>query len=376
MKLSDRRLWFAAIVLGVIFLLTLIMAPNNPRSSGSTYSRSPDGYGAWYAYMQQQGAPVQRWQKPLSNLLDQEGGQKQPITFLQVNSSLSGSYFDEDWIKQGNTVVILGVRSPVTEAAFTTLQESPVGSVRIATRRRLKNAKPDQNFLLGDRFGATVWQRTIGKGKLILAATPHLAANTYQDSPGNFKFLAQLVTQSQPIYVDEYLHGYRDPQEIQRETSGNVLVYLARKPLLSDLLPGGGGIFLLPILVQGSILLLILLWAENRRFGQPQLVAHPPEDNSTAYIQALASVLHKAESSEFVLESIGNEEKLQLQSALGLGRQAIDYETFRSAWVNQTQRPVAELDEVFQRPQPHRMNDRELLIWLRKLQSLKQHLPQ
>lgn len=364
MKLSDRRLWVAVVVLGVLFLLTLITAPNNPRSSGSTYSRAPDGYGAWYAYMQQQGTPIQRWQKSLDNLPGQEIKQSPPITFLQVNSSLERGYFDEDWIKQGNTVVILGVQAPVTEAAFTTVQESSVGNVRIATRRRLQNAQKDQNFLLGDRFGATVWQRTIGKGKLILASTPHLAANAYQDSPGNFKFLAQLVTQNeQPIYVDEYLHGYRDQEDIQQETSGSVLVYLAKTPLL-------------PLLVQGGVLLLILLWAQNRRFGQPQLVANPPEDNSTAYIQALASVLHKAESSEFVTDTVGNEERLQLQSALGLGRQAIDYEILRSAWVEQTQRPVAELDEVFQSKRTHRMNDRELLIWLRKLQSLKHHLPQ
>jgi hypothetical protein len=363
MKLSDRRLWFAAIVLGVIFFLTLLIAPNNPRSSGSTYSRAPDGYGAWYSYMQQQGTSIQRWQKSPGNLLGQGGGQ-QPITFLQVNSSLGSSYFDDAWIKQGNTVVILGVRSPVTEAAFTTLQDSPVGNVRIDTRRRLKNGKNDQNFLLSDRFGATVWQQSIGKGKLILASTPHLAANAYQDSPGNFKFLAQLVSQNgQPVYVDEYLHGYRDQQDIEQETSGSVLVYLSKTPLL-------------PILVQGGVLLIVLLWAQNRRFGQPQLVDNSSEDNSTAYIQALASVLHKAESSEFVTETIGNEEKLQIQSALGLGRQAIKYETLRSAWVDQTQRPVEELDEVFQSKRTHRMNDRELLIWLRKLQSLKHHLPQ
>jgi hypothetical protein len=362
MKFSDKRFWFIGIVLVVILALTLLAAPGNPRISGSTYSRAPDGYGAWYAYMQQQGTPIQRWQKRTRELPGRNDSNV--ITLLQVNSSLDRPRFDDNWVAQGNTLIILGVQTPVTEANFRTTQDSPTGNVRIATRRRLKQLQDGQQMQLGDRFGAVVWQETIGKGKVILASTPHLAANAYQDSPGNFKFLAQLVTQNQqPIWVDEYLHGYREQQEIQQETAGSWLVYFAKTPLL-------------PIVVQGIVLLLILVWAQNRRFGQPQTVHPPVEDNSAAYIQALASVLHKAESSEFVTEVIGNEEKRQLQNALGLGGQPVEYETLRNAWVEQTGRSPIEIDEVFHPKQrTRRLNDRDLLSWLEKLQTLRSHLP-
>jgi len=56
MKRSNRLVWLAAIALGAIILLTLIVAPSNSKLNiGSTYSRTPDGYGAWY-----DGSPLLR----------------------------------------------------------------------------------------------------------------------------------------------------------------------------------------------------------------------------------------------------------------------------------------------------------------------------
>jgi hypothetical protein len=72
MKKSNRIRWLGAITLGVILLLTLLAAPNTKLPAGSTYNRTPDGYGAWYAFRQQQGMPVQRWQKPFDELVAAE----------------------------------------------------------------------------------------------------------------------------------------------------------------------------------------------------------------------------------------------------------------------------------------------------------------
>lgn len=124
MKHSSRARWLGALILAVIVLLSLIAAPNNSHlNSGSTYSRAPDGYGAWYAFMQQRGTPIQRWQKPFSDLLKE----KRPITLLRVNSQLSQPAIaqqERDWVEKGNTLVILGVQGRVTEAAFSTMQRS------------------------------------------------------------------------------------------------------------------------------------------------------------------------------------------------------------------------------------------------------------
>jgi hypothetical protein len=404
MNLSNRRLWiFGAIAIGAIVLLTLLAAPaNNKLTSGSTYSRTPNGYGAWYAFMEKRGTPVKRWQKSFENLANNETIQP-PVTLLRINSGLSVSNLykaERNWVEKGNTLVILGVRKSVTDAPYSSLHKTASGSVKINTRRRDKFVKEKQ---LGDRFGSIVWQEKMGKGQVIYATTPHLAANAYQDFPGNYEFLAQLVTRSgvssqesgvrriqNPVWVDEYIHGYKDPEVpvcpdnsspgrgSQPGTSSggenksrnidcepqkpSIWSYLAKTPLY-------------PAFVQGLILLLVALWAGNRRFGKPITLPSPEVNNSEAYIQALAGVLQKAESSEFILEVVGKDEQLQLQKALFLGQEQLDRQSLINAWVQQTGRPAAQLEQVLQiQSRNPRMKETDLLRWLRKWEEIRRHL--
>lgn len=86
--------------------------------------------------------------------------------------------------------------------------------------------------------------------------------------------------------------------------------------------------------------------------------------------------MQKAESSEFVLEVVGKEEQLQLQKALGLGSALLDHQTLVAAWVQQTGRPAAELEQVLQlQSKQRRISERDLLTWLGKWQALRHHLP-
>ena len=386
MKLSNRRLWlFGAIAIGAIILITLLTAPTrNKVSSGSTYSRSPDGYGAWYAFMSERGTPVKRWRKPFDDLANNQNAQP-PTTLLRVNHDLTGGTYygrSQDWVKKGNTLVILGVYQPVTAAPFSTMQKAGDLSVKIDTRRREKKAKEG---LLGDRFGAVVWQESIGKGRIIYASTPHLAANAYQDFQGNYEFLAQLVTQSKErergrggegeknqliansqvqnsIWVDEYIHGYKDTEAIKQKSAESLFSYLAKTPVF-------------PALVQGFMLLLVAIWAGNRRFGKPLTLSAPVVDNSEAYIQALAGVLQKANSSEFIVEVVGKDEQLQLQKTLFLGQEQLDHQSLVKAWVQQTGRPAKELEQLLEMPsQKQRLSEKDLLAWLEQWEQTRRHL--
>lgn len=363
MNLSKRRLWvLGAIAIGAIVLFTFLAAPaNNKLNSGSTYGRTPDGYGAWYAFMSERGTPVQRWQKPFEDLADQAEGS---MSLLRVYSTLtvrSLSEEERDWVESGNTLVVLGVRQPVTEAPFSTLHQAAGGRIKIETRRREKEIKEG---LLGDRFGAIVWEENMGKGRVIFATTPHLAANAYQDFQDNYEFLAQIVTQNnQPVWVDEYLHGYKDAGVIEREQGQNVFSYLGNTPLF-------------PAFMQGLILLCVAIWASNRRFGHPLTVSPPVVNNSEAYIQALAGVLQKANSSQFILDVVGKEEQLQLQKSLGLGQVPLEHQSLVEAWVQQTGRPAAELQQALEmQSRKQRMSETNLLIWLGKWEQIRRHLP-
>ena len=385
-----------AIAITAIIIVTLLFAPaNNKVNSGSSYNRAPDGYGAWYAFMSKRGTDVQRWQKPFEEFAKNQDA-KPPSTLLRIYSKLipeAVSDTEKKWVEQGNTLVILGVRAPVTPAPFSSLHPASAGEIKIDTGRRYPSAKKQ---VLDDRFGAIVWKEPVGKGTVYFASTPHLAANAYQDFPGNYEFLAGLVTQEggeqeiegteqalavkliqnssdQPsqgtskilnkVWVDEYIHGHKDREVLEREYEGNLFTYLAKTPLF-------------PVLIQGTIILLVAIFAGWKRFGQPVTLSAPQVDNSEAYIQALAGVLQKANSTDFAVEIISKEEQLQLQKALLLGQASLERETLTNAWVEQTGRKAAELSELLPSPShKRRISDADLLAWLGKWQQIRQHLP-
>jgi hypothetical protein len=367
MRVSKRRLGvLSAIAIAVLILITLVAAPaSNKLNSGSTYNRAPDGYGAWYTFMAERGTPLQRWQKPLS-----EFGDRQDVTLLRVHSRLVPHQLgstEDNWVKKGNTLVIVGVHQPVTEAAFSTLQDSPVGNVKIDTRRRHKSSN---DAILSDNFGAIIWQRQRGKGQVVFVTTPHFAANAYQDFPANYELLAKLVTQetiddklinssanANQLWVDEYIHGYKDKEAIEREVGENVISYLIKTPLF-------------PLLIQGIVILLVAIWAANRRLGQPVTLSAPVVDNSEAYIRALAAVLLKAGSHDFIVDRVGKAEQRQLQKNLGLGETPLNHQSLVAAWARQTGRPAKDLEQLLQVSNKRRLSESDLLNWLRKWSEL------
>lgn len=359
MKRSNRLAWMGGIAIAAIVLLSLIVAPNNTKITlGSTYNRAPNGYGAWYNFMQQQGVSIQRWQKPFSEIQPQNS----PTTFLQVSTYPRDTRLDSqerEWVEKGNTLVILGVGGRVTEADFSTLQKSPQGDIKIETRRR--NRKVNQKQIdLGDRFGAIVWQEIYKQGKVIFSTTPYLAANAYQDNLSNFKYLADLVNQNgNTILVDEYIHGYKDPDVREKEKEGDLSNFFAKTPLF-------------PILIQVGIVLLALIWAQNRRFGKPVTLDTQVTDNSEAYIQALALVLQKADTTDFVIDMLGKQEQLQLQKALGLGQIPLEHQALVNVWVEKTGASPADLDAVLKlRSHKQPMSEQDLLSWLGKWRSIR-----
>ncbi|MBD2534630.1 DUF4350 domain-containing protein [Nostoc flagelliforme FACHB-838] len=359
MKRSNRLAWMGAIALAAIVLLSLFVAPNNTKiNTGSTYNRASDGYGAWYAFMQQQGISIKRWQKPFSDIQPDNN----PVTFLQVSGDPREMTLDSqkrEWVEKGNTLVILGAGARVTEAEFSTMQKSPQGDIKVDTRRRYKKAN-SQQVDLGDRFGAVVWEESYKQGKVIFSTTPYLAANAYQDYLSNFKYLASWVTEKgNTIFVDEYIHGYKDADVRKKESEGDLSSFFAKTPIF-------------PILVQVGILLLVLIWAQNRRFGKPVALDIPVVDNSEAYIQALAGVLQKADTTDFVVEMVGKQEQLQLQKALGLGQVPLEREALLNFWIQKTGTSAAELDTVLKlqsRKQP--ISEQDLLSWLRKWRNIR-----
>ena len=365
-NLRQRRWLFIAIAM--ILLLTLVAAPNSSgrkNDSGSTYGRNPDGYGAWYQYMSQKGLPIERWRKPFSRLIEDEVGG----TYVQIRSKADFlanlndlSTPKREWVSQGNTLVIIGSYQPATAAPFSSLirygqQFLSNNLIKIETTRRYQQQDKKVEFILSDRYGAVVWQENIGKGTVIYCTTPYLAANAYQDHLENYEFLAELVSDRRAIWVDEYIHGYKDRETLAGERQGNILNYLTKTPL-----------FLL--FIQAILISIVASLAALRRFGQPVTHHSAIADNSTAYIDALAGVLEKAQSSDFAMEAIAQDEQRKLQASLGLGKSLVDRQTLIAAW-KQHSESSAELERLLNiKDSKNKPSDVQLITWIRQWQKI------
>lgn len=368
MKSSRRGLWISLGIMGIALILALTLLPTNrPITRGSTFSRAPDGYGAWYAYMQDQGVAIERWQRPANVLWESEDNQ--PVTLIQVvpSDTFFIGYEWNQWVEKGNTLIVLRSQQPVTPAPYSS-QITPeniqdVGPVQVDTRRRQSNLSNRDQIFLKDAYGAVVWQQDLGDGVRIEATTPNLGANAYQDNPGNFAFLAALITANSPtnatILVDEYLHGYEELEagDEVAEKQATWVSYLAQTPLAL-------------VVIQAIALCLALLWG-YQRIGPPKGMPEPTQNNSEAYISALAGVLREAKSSQFVVEMVTKAEQLRLQKSLGLGTTLVDEDTLVGTWTQQSRRSPNELQPMLKLgKQGTRLSEKELAQWLDAIRTL------
>ncbi|WP_310427464.1 DUF4350 domain-containing protein [Chamaesiphon sp. VAR_48_metabat_135_sub] len=385
-----KQYWQLGLVAAIaIVLLTIVSATSGDgRQTGSSYSIAANGYNAWYQMMFDRGINIQRWQKSFPQLT-KTFADRESITLLQINPKLERfdlTNLQKAWVSQGNTIVILGVTAPAWDIPFRTELESPQGNVKIETTRRfrtnfIKNELSNDTFstaILNDKFGSIITQFKLEKGQIIIATTPNLAANAYQDFRPNYELLAKLVTKDrQQILVDEYIHGYIDrtrqlaidpktgkilPEE-QTDNVGDAFGYLASTPLI---------IVFLNLLLG----ILVLVWQQNRRFGKIIIPKLPELDNSEAYIQALGGVLRQANSSDFVLQNIGRAEQLSWQQKLGLGKERlVETQILISAWEDRMKSPTDDLRFVLQlMAGERRLTPAELTIWLTKIHKIDRQL--
>jgi hypothetical protein len=398
--LKNRYLWLALALLVLLLGLLMVSAPaTNRLESGSTWSRAPAGYSAWFESLAEEGVRINRWQRPIPQLIDLlENGPEEiegtTTTLIQHQLSQAQDddeivatmvvvlpdFFEEaelpslvpwlpDWLQAGHRLVLLGVKQPATEAPFSQAIASPFGDVKVHTRRRADIPSAPRQ-LLADDYGTVIWRYewqfspdefNQDQGELIFVGTPFLAANAYLNAPGNFAQLTSLVTRDGgQVWVDEYLHGYRDIEEVAEELGGeNWLAYLAQTPWLI-------------LAVQAIAVILLALLALNRRLGNRLTVKAPAVDNSQAYINALAGVLHKANSHDFVVKIITQAERMRLQQILGLGNTPVSDEQLLSTWKQQTGGTDRDLSALLQSNLPN--NDEQIKIWLQKLQFVHQFI--
>jgi Domain of unknown function (DUF4350) len=385
---SLKQYWqLGLLAIVAVVLITVISAMGgDSRLAGSSYSTAANGYNHWYQMMLDRGVKIHRWQKSFPKLAELPE-YAQGVTLLQVQPQLEKLLItnqQQEWVIKGNTLVILGVDAPAEEIPFQTDLESPQGKIRIETTRRFRaniNSNKffkdaDRETIIQDRSGSVITQFQLAKGRIIIATTPYIAANAYQDFQPNHELLAELVTKDrQQILVDEYIHGYTDRKPVIDPITGDVktddensdnndtLSYLASTPLIV-------------VFINLLLGILVLAWQQNRRFGNVVIPKTPAVENSEAYIQALGGVLRQANSSEFVLQNIGKAEQLSWQQKLGLGKERlVESQVLITAWENQVKLPTDDLRFVLQlTAEARRTNPAELIVWLTKIREIDRQL--
>ncbi len=368
---NPRQWWTIGLVLAGLLLFTLVSAPSSPQSVGSTYSRAPEGYGAWYAYMENSGAKMERLRKPIDDSFFNSTNKN--TTILQVladdDSNHIGQYnLSSKGIEKGNRIVIIGSkkipsgRVRATQANFNSSPISPDN--RAITLQTSKRYLPSEtpvlaqpiNPILKDDFGAIVIESKIGQGSIVYVVPQFLGANAYQDT-NNFAYLKDLVKNDR-IIVDEYIHGYRDSKTAKEEGKADVFEFLAQTPLILAV-------------IQLCILLGVLVYGKSWRLGPVKTLVPPPINNSRAYIQALARILQKANSTDFVTETLGKAELTQLQRSLGLNRNSNQDPTeLIKLWKQQTGKDSQTLERIFlSLRRQQKLSEAELTQWLALLQT-------
>jgi hypothetical protein len=386
-----QRYWLIIAAGMAIIGLSLFLGGSGDKTQlkGSTYSLEPSGYGAWYQKMVDRGVQIERWRKDPSKI-----GATYPtgttLLYASPDANINWSRELNNWVTAGNTLIVLGYKAAAQEITFAQDLSSPQGQVKIETTRRwnldqekTSNAQeggltdfPWENQMepiVRDARGLVVWKTTLGQGRVILATTPYLAANAYQEVGANLELLTTLATEGrQRIVVDEYSHGYRDPDPATAKAvvEKDPFSYLARTPWS---------------VVGANLLLLtgILIWQQNRRFGAAVIPQPPSVENSTAYIQALGGILRQARRSDFVRQRIGQQEQRYLQQKLGLGNAQLlvgaaspleNRQRVVDALASQPHLAIQDLPDDLQLASGNSMTESQLGQWLKKLQAIRSKL--
>jgi hypothetical protein len=138
LRWNNRYLWLGILALLALMGLMIFGAPAASRlESGSTWSRSPAGYSAWYESVIDQGVDIQRWQRPVADLLEQLGNgapDGTTTTLIQHSEATEATmvvvlpgFWDmsevssalpwlPDWVGAGHRLILLGLRQPATAA--------------------------------------------------------------------------------------------------------------------------------------------------------------------------------------------------------------------------------------------------------------------
>lgn len=313
--------------------------------NASIYSPKPSGYKAWYTVFQKVNIKIRPWRKGFRKL--EELPTPATMIIIEPHSVSTDTFtFSQQtidqllgWVDAGNSLIILdtfnrpstqpfleSLKLPTTEKVESSSSSNTSTTLQIVSQNPLLKSYITEPLRTNSlyRFPRNTLQKALankkkyhprilledasqhpyliqiqyGRGEIVLGTPSDMANNgfLYDTDTDNYQFFANLLfTRTDPLYVNEFVHGFTD--------SPDIFTYYSRTPLGH-------------IAVQLAFLFAFLLWASFYRW-KPALPASDTQleqSSEKRFIDSLASIYERGQATPVILAPMVKEIETTLRN--------------------------------------------------------------
>ncbi len=369
------------VVLLAFVLISFFSFSQNPKVYPDFVSTSPSPTGtkAIYSYLEDNHSSVTRWSQSPDKLPSNEA--KQLLIMVEPSFVEDTSKVEkyEKFMKAGNTILLFkenpkgffGINTePVVEyspqliekpISLLNQQEEQVSAVVSSQYRLVKPKNEEIESLYQDDNGIVAFEKSYGKGSLIVAVTPDWMTNQTILDADHLDIILSLLNnqygESNRIIFDEYVHGQTDS-------------YLGWKVYPQ---------YFLVTLLQVILLTILWLWYKGKRFGA---IINPREEfvrYSDERLKALSIWYLKANKYRDSLLVQSQFIRIKLQDRWGISANR-DWSEITDLLAKKLKRPNAEiltfyhdLNKVLEQ---QNISKQEYLLWSKKMDQFREEVEQ
>lgn len=366
MKANKKAWLLIALGLSILLVGATLASLNQPESYSPYLSKSPSPTGtkAFYEFTSHEHN-VGRWSAPPTRLPDRS----EKVALFMVGPYYTLSTEEQrhyqQWMEQGNTVVLLkqnptglfDIKTEPLPSANESAKTLVDGYEAVVEQSFRLMPDTDDDVLLEDSQGALVLERTYGEGRLIVSMNPNWVQNGTILEEDHALLMNELLMAAgaEQVLWDEYIHG----QE-------NI-------PTAFTIYPK----WILVVTLQLLLLTILWLWYKGKRFGP----IYTPREHTVRLgderLQALSAWYMRG---GFYDESIRIQEEFLrslIQNRYGI-RQHQSWGDILEALAPYQSKEQQERWEAYTKGLDHRKSIRktEYLQWSKKLDDLRKEVQQ
>jgi hypothetical protein len=281
----------------------------------SSYRSTPYGTLAFYTLLEESGYRVTRFEKPFTELKDNEPG-----TLIVIAPPLTHNPDQEEmsaltrWVEAGGLLVIIDreIQIPVGDATVHTQQDTSKSEVhalqptpfthnveRVALSEYATRVHVDSRavtYHIGDDQAAVLADAKVGKGRVVLLTDQFIVANNGISQADNVILALNLLAErpAGKIAFDEYHHGYG-----ASSTGGGLMSYFRGTPV-----PW--------MMAQAGLIAVLVVYSYGRRFGRPVPLRRERRTTNLEFVSSMANITRLAQASDLAMENIYSEFRKRL----------------------------------------------------------------